>query len=113
MISPAASGVGLFSYGSCVAGQAIVLIRLESQPSSDGFPEGLLDQPFYGWVQHRPTPTSSPFQRASDSVSSCCTNEKDAEAPFRNLALCRPGLTTLRESRVNAAQYSNRRSELF
>ena len=21
------------------------------QPSSDGFPEGLLDQPFYGWVQ--------------------------------------------------------------
>jgi hypothetical protein len=24
-----------------------------SQPSSDGFPEGLLDQPFYGWVSGR------------------------------------------------------------
>jgi hypothetical protein len=23
------------------------------QPSSDGFPEGLLDQPFYGWVHAR------------------------------------------------------------
>jgi len=63
-------------------GRVIALEGLESQPSSDGFPEGLLDQPFYGWVQHRPTPTSSPFQRASDSVSSCCTNEKDAVAPF-------------------------------
>jgi hypothetical protein len=21
-----------------------------SEPSSDGFPKGLLDQPFYGWV---------------------------------------------------------------
>jgi hypothetical protein len=25
----------------------------QSQPSSDGFPEGLLDQPFYGWVGRR------------------------------------------------------------
>ncbi|HSP64036.1 MAG TPA: hypothetical protein VLQ90_13700, partial [Pyrinomonadaceae bacterium] len=24
--------------------------RSLAQPSSDGFPEGLLDQPFYGWV---------------------------------------------------------------
>jgi len=24
-----------------------------AEPSSDGFPEGLLDQPFYGWVECR------------------------------------------------------------
>jgi hypothetical protein len=28
-------------------------------PSSDGFPEGLLDQPFYGWVEV--ASTTSPF----------------------------------------------------
>ncbi len=29
--------------------QAANILRILFQPSSDGFPEGLLDQPFYGW----------------------------------------------------------------
>jgi hypothetical protein len=36
---------------------------LPAKPSSDGFPEGLLDQPFYGWVQLANS-NDSPFQRA-------------------------------------------------
>jgi hypothetical protein len=50
-----------------------------AEPASDGFPEGLLDQPFYGWVECRIAPTTSPK---------------------------RAGLLTLRESRVNAARFS-------
>jgi hypothetical protein len=30
--------------------------QLKLQPDSSGFPEGLLDQPFYGWLELHPIP---------------------------------------------------------
>src|SRR5256885_16537164 len=42
--------------------------RRISLPSSDGLPEGLLAQSFYGWVQ-RAQSLVSPFQRASRLVN--------------------------------------------
>jgi hypothetical protein len=57
-----------------------VLIRQPYQPSSDGFPEGLPNQPLYGWVKAKSKTARLTGFTAGLPQTEPAT-EKDAEAP--------------------------------
>jgi|GEM_PF-3164428 len=93
-----------------------------TQPLSSGFPEGQIDQSFYGWVNATRN-LHSPFQRASQKA--LATNIEMAKAETRR-TLKRPfklfvllpiakskGLSALRESTMNRAVRLSKRLPVF